>query len=423
MQLLEDLQWRGLLYDQTEGVADALQAGSMTGYIGFDPSALSLHVGNLLPIMGLARLQRHGHAPIALVGGATGMIGDPSGKTQERQLLTADRVEENCRAIRAQLERFLDFDAGQLSARLVNNGDWLVGMDLMDFLRDVGKHFTVNSMLAKESVKVRLQAEEGISYTEFSYMLLQAYDFVVLNDRYGCNLQMGGSDQWGNITAGIELLRRIRSKKAYGVVFPLVTSSSGAKFGKTEAGAVWLDAQMTSPYRFYQFWINTNDSDAVRYLKYFTWLEQEEIAALEQALGEAPEQRQAQKRLAREMTRMVHGETALEKALKASQVLFGGEVEGLSADDIEDIFADVPSSRIAARQLADGVGLMTALAESGLTASKGEAKRLIQGGGISVNNRKVSDFRAVLDRNQAIAGSYIVLRRGSKNYHLLKAVE
>ncbi|HSR50033.1 MAG TPA: tyrosine--tRNA ligase [Acidobacteriota bacterium] len=423
MQLLEDLKWRGLLYDQTEGLPEALQAGPLTGYIGFDPSARSLHVGNLLPMMQLARLQRHGHRPIALVGGGTGMIGDPSGKTQERQLLTAERVEENCQCIRAQLEPFLDFEAGDFSARLVNNSEWLVGMDLIAFLRDVGKHFTVNSMLAKESVKGRLEREEGISYTEFSYMLLQAYDFVVLNDRYGCDLQMGGSDQWGNITAGIDLLRRVRSKKAHGLVFPLVTTSAGVKFGKTEAGAVWLDPELTSPYRFYQFWINTDDRDAIRYLKSFTFLEKDEVAELGKALEEAPEQRTAQKRLASEMTALVHGPTALDKALKASHVLFGGEVEGLSADEIQDIFADVPSSGIPATQLAQGVGLMTVLAESGLTSSKGEAKRLIQGGGISVNNRKVNDFRTTLDPQQAIEGRFIVLRRGSKNYHLLKVVE
>jgi tyrosyl-tRNA synthetase len=278
MNVFEEFEWRGLIYDASEGLKEALAGQKITGYIGFDPTAPSLHVGSLLPIMGLVRLQQYGHTPVALVGGGTGMIGDPSGKTEERQLLSKEQIEYNLEGIRAQLSRFLDFEARTNKALLVNNADWLVPVSMVDFLRDVGKHFTVNYMLAKESVKRRY--EEGISFTEFSYMLLQAYDFLVLHDRYGCTLQMGGSDQWGNIVAGIELIRKLRGTRCYALVSPLVTTSAGIKFGKTEAGSVWLDANLTSPYRFYQFWFNTDDRDVVKYLKFFTMLNRQEIATL-----------------------------------------------------------------------------------------------------------------------------------------------
>ena len=272
MNVFEEFQWRGMLYDASEGLEEAVATHSITGYIGFDPTAASLHVGSLLPIMGLVHLQKHGHTPIALVGGGTGMIGDPSGKTQERQLLSKEQIEYNIEGIRAQLSLFLDFEVKTNRAMLVNNADWLAPIPMVDFLRDVGKHFTVNYMLAKESVKRRYEEGDGISFTEFSYMLLQAYDFLVLHDRYACKLQMGGSDQWGNIVAGTELIRKMRAAKGYGLVFPLVTTSAGIKFGKTEAGSIWLDPNLTSPYRFYQFWINTDDSDVVKNLKYFTML-------------------------------------------------------------------------------------------------------------------------------------------------------
>src|SRR6266478_7716019 len=330
MNVYDEFRWRGMLYDASEGLEEVLAKQKIAAYIGFDPTAASLHVGSLLPIMGLVRLQQYGHTPIALVGGGTGMIGDPSGKTLERQLLSKEQIEHNLEGIREQLSHFLDFEARTNAAMLVNNADWLAPLSLVDFLRDTGKYFTVNYMLAKESVKRRYEQGDGISFTEFSYMLLQAYDFLVLFDRYDCTLQMGGSDQWGNIVAGIELIRKLRGARGYGAVFPLVTTSAGIKFGKTEAGSVWLDPNLTSPYRFYQFWINTDDRDVVKYLKFFTMLNRQEIAALEALTASAPEKRAAQKRLAEEVTLMVHGEYNLRKAIQASQVLFGGEIADLS---------------------------------------------------------------------------------------------
>jgi len=411
-----------MLYDASEGLEEALATRKITGYIGFDPTAASLHVGSLLPIMGLARLQQHGHIPIALVGGGTGMIGDPSGKTQERQLLSKEQIEYNVEGLRAQLSRFLDFEVRTNRAMLINNADWLANIPMVDFLRDVGKHFTVNYMLAKESVKRRYEEGDGISFTEFSYMLLQSYDFLVLYDRYDCTLQMGGSDQWGNIVAGTELIRKIRGTKGYGLVFPLVTTSAGVKFGKTEAGSVWLDPKLTSPYRFYQFWINTDDSDVVKYLKYFTMLDQQAITELEQTVIVAPDKREAQKRLAEEVTRMVHGEENLHKAIRASQVLFGGEVADLSASDVLDIFAEVPSSELTSETIAgDGVSLVDLVINSGFAPSKGAARRLIEEGGIYINNRRISDSQATIDRSIFIDGQFLVLRKGARKYHLVKA--
>jgi tyrosyl-tRNA synthetase len=428
VNVYEEFEWRGLVYDATPGLRELLDREKLTAYIGFDPTAASLHVGSLLPIMGLARLQRHGHSPIAIAGGGTGMIGDPSGKTQERQLLTPEKVEENLAGIRGQLARFLDFDAAANPARIVNNADWLATIPLIDFLRDVGKHFSVNAMMAKESVRRRLEGEEGLSYTEFSYMLLQAYDFLVLYDRYGCRLQMGGSDQWGNITAGADLIRRLRGesattegKLAHGLVFPLVTTAAGVKFGKTEAGTVWLDPELTSPFRFYQFWINTDDRDAVPYLKSFTWLTREEIVELEETLVSAPQERAAQRRLAREVTRMLHGETALAKAERASAVLFGEEISELHPGDVLDIFADVPSVEIARPRLdGDGLPLADLLVASGLVPSKGEARRSIQGGGIYLNNRRVGEEKKGVTLADSIAGEVLVLRKGRKEYRLVR---
>lgn len=424
MSILEELTWRGLLYDASEGVADRLAAGPTSLYIGFDPTASSLHVGSLLQILGLARMQRYGHRPIALVGGGTGMIGDPSGKSQERQLLTPEKVTENLVGLREQLSRFLDFESGDSSALMVDNGDWLNSIHLVEFLRDIGKHFTVNYMMAKDSVKTRIDKEEGLSFTEFSYMLLQSYDFLVLYDKYGCELQMGGSDQWGNITAGAELVRKLRRKKAYGIVQPLVTSSSGVKFGKTESGTIWLDAERTSPYRFYQFWLNTDDADVVRYLKYFTWLSQDDIQELAAGHESAPQQRAAHRKLASEVTTMVHGATALDRAVRSSEVLFGAAIEDLPMDEILDIFDDVPSSRQPKSTLeGDGKALVEMLAESGLAASKGAAKRLVRDGGAYVNNRRVTDERARLTHDDLLHGHLLVLRAGQKKYHLVNLGE
>jgi tyrosyl-tRNA synthetase len=423
MNLFDELEWRGLVYDHTEGAKEVLAKEIVTGYIGFDPTAASLHVGSLLPIMVLARMQRCGQHPIALAGGGTGLIGDPSGKTVERQLLTKEGVEENTQGIKLQLSRFLDFDSKNNPARLVNNADWLTTIPFVDFLRDVGKHFTVNQMLARESVKRRLEQEEGISYTEFSYMLLQAYDFLELYDRYNCTLQMGGSDQWGNILSGIDLIRRLRAGKAYGLVSPLVTTASGVKFGKTEAGAVWLDAKLTSPYRFYQFWLNTTDQDVIQYLKFFTWLGKAEIDELSEKLQAQPEKREAQRALAAEITSIVHGATELEKAQRASQVLFGGEIAGLTADEVLDIFNDVPSSELQREKLSGGgLTITDALVTSGLAPSKAEARRLVEGGGVYLNNVRITDNKTTITSAQTVEGRFFVLRKGQKQYHLVKVV-
>jgi tyrosyl-tRNA synthetase len=423
MNLYDEFEWRGMVHEATPELREILSKEKLTAYIGFDPSAASLHVGSLLPVMGLARLQRFGHTPIAIAGGGTGLIGDPSGKTKERQLLTHEQVEENLAGIKEQLSRFLNFDAANNAASIINNADWLAPITMMEFLRDVGKYFTVNNLLAKEAIKRRLETEEGISFTEFSYPLLQAYDYLVLHDQHGCNLQMGGSDQWGNIIAGIDLIRRLRSARAHGLVFPLVTTAAGVKFGKTEAGAVWLDAKLTSPYRFYQFWLNTDDRDAITYLKFFTWLSKEEISELEENVSAEPEKRKTQRELARQVTAMVHGETALEKALRASEVLFGKEISGLSVQEILDIFADVPSTELERSKFdGDAFTLGDALVVSGLAPSKGEAKRLVQGGGVCVNNRRVSDARQVITASELIDGQLLVLRKGAKHYHVIKVV-
>lgn len=418
--IYDELQWRGLIYDGSEGVAEHLAQGSATLYIGFDPTAASLHVGSLLQIMALARMQRFGHRPIGLVGGGTGLIGDPSGKTVERQMLTKEKVRENLEGIRAQLSLFLDFEAKNNAAVLIDNGDWLNGIGLIDFLRDIGKHFTVNYMLAKDSVKRRLESEEGISYTEFSYLLLQSYDFLVLSDRFGCTLQMGASDQWGNITAGTELIRRLRQKKAYGLVSPLVTSASGVKFGKTEAGTVWLDGQLTSPYRFYQFWLNTTDADVGTYLKYFTWMTAPEIDELMGRHLEAPHERLAQKRLAQDVTQMLHGPTAVAQAEHSSKILFGGELGHLRATEALEIFAEVPSSTLERSRLEQGLSFVDLFTESGLASSKSEARRKIKEGGAYLNNLRVTDEKAMLDLADFLEGQVAILRKGRKEYHLVR---
>lgn len=417
----EELRWRGLVYDSTENVPQMLANGPVAVYNGFDATADSLHVGHLVPLISLARLQRCGHIPIALAGGGTSMIGDPSGKTSERQLLSREAIEANVESVKEQLSHFLDFDNKTNPARLMNNADWLLSLNLVDFLRDVGKYFTVNYMINKDSVKTRLAREDGISFTEFSYMLLQSYDYLHLHDHAGCTLQTGGSDQWGNITAGVELIRRMRGKPTGALVYPLITKADGTKFGKTESGAVWLSRQRTSPYRFYQFWFNTDDRDIVDYLKFFTWLERDEIGDLENAVAQQPEKREAQRRLAREMTRTVHDETALAKAEQASQVLFGGELAGLSAAEVADIFADVPSATVPCRHFEGaGMPLVDVLTECGALKSKGEARRAIEAGGIYLNNSRVGDVSFKVAIGDAIDRKLIILRRGRKNYWLVR---
>jgi len=423
--VFDDFKWRGLVYDCTEGLPEVLAKEKVTAYIGFDPTSDSLQVGNLLALMGLARLQRYGHTPLGLAGGGTGMIGDPSGKKSERQMLSVEQVEANVEAIKKQLARFLDFEVKGNTAQIVNNADWLRSVTMMEFLRDVGKHFTVNYMMAKDSVKTRLDRDSGISYAEFSYQLLQAYDFLQLYDRYNCTLQSGGSDQWGNILSGVALIRRKRSGRApaHGLVYPLVTDAEGNKLGKTERGTIWLDAEKTSPYRYYQFWLNQGDAEAVDYLKYFTWLERDEIEDLAQKTAERPERREAQRALAEAMTRITHGETSLDRALKASSVLFGGDMAGLDSADIQDIFADVPSSDVArSRVEGAGVGIVDLLDELQVTRSKGEARRLVKNGGIYVNNVKVEGEASSVALSDAIDGKFIVLRRGKKSYHLVRLI-
>jgi tyrosyl-tRNA synthetase len=418
---IRELKWRGVLYDHTEGLEEL--TGRVVGYIGFDPTAKSLHVGSLLPLITLSRFQRFGNIPIAVIGGGTGLIGDPSGKTKERPLLSKEEIEENIEGIKAQIEKFLDFKAKENPAKLVNNYDWLGEIKLVDFLREVGKHITVNYMLQKESVRNRLQREEGISFTEFSYMLLQAYDFLMLYDRENCVLQMGGSDQWGNITAGIDLIRKMRGGKAYGLVFPLITTSSGVKFGKTEEGTVWLDPNLTSPFKFYQFWINTDDADVIRYLKYFTFLGEREIEELEESLKREPEKREPHRVLAREVTRMVHGEDAMRRAERASKVLFGEEIKDLNLREILEIFSDVPSREIPKERFeGEGYPLVELLVDVGLFPSKGEARRAISGGGVYVNNIRVSDVQDKISLLRAIEGKVLILRKGKKNYLLVKLV-
>jgi tyrosyl-tRNA synthetase len=420
--IYEELKWRGLLYDETEGVRELLSSEKITLYNGFDPTGASLHVGSLMPMIQLARFQRFGHTPIAIAGGGTGMIGDPSGRSEERNLLSRGEIEANLQGIKGQLASILDFEARSNPARIINNADWLASISMMDFLRDVGKHFTVNYMTAKDSIKSRLEREEGISFTEFSYMLLQAYDFLTLFDNYDCRLQTGGSDQWGNIVAGVELIRRMRGERAHGLVYPLITRADGSKFGKTAAGtSVWLNPERTSPYRFYQFWLNTDDATVVDYLKYFTFLDRAAIEELAHAVEEQPEKREAQRRLAEEMTRMVHGETALSRAELASEVLFGGDLEGLGADDIADIFSDVPSSDVPKSAFEDGgVSLVDLIADSELASSKGQAKRDIKGGGIYLNNVRVTDRERMATLDDAIEGEYLVLRKGRRRYHLVR---
>lgn len=417
-----ELKWRGLVYDHTEQVPEVLAKEKVSIYNGFDPTADSLHIGNLVPLMVMARMQRFGHTPILLAGGGTGTVGDPSGRSSERNLLTTDQIEANLVKVKAQLASVLDFEVKSNPAVMVNNGDWLSKLNLLDFLRDTGKHFTVNYMLAKDSVKSRIQREDGISYTEFSYMLLQAYDYLHLYENYGCTMQTGGSDQWGNIVAGVELIRKVKGEKANAMVFPLITQADGSKFGKTAAGTnAWLDPKRTSPYRFYQFWLNTDDADVINYMQYFTWLTQPEISEFQNMLDERPEQREAQRRLAQDLTRMIHGETAVSKSEQAAKVLFGGDLDGLDASDIQDIFADVPSSELPKSELdGEGFSVIDLLVDAKLAQSKGDARRTIKGGGLYLNNQRIENAGQLVTTNDLFDGKFLVLRKGRKKYHLVK---
>ncbi|WP_205500685.1 tyrosine--tRNA ligase [Rufibacter psychrotolerans] len=435
MNLIEELRWRGMLQDTMPGTEDQLNAGMTTAYIGFDPTASSLHIGNLATIMLLVHLQRAGHKPIALVGGATGMIGDPSGKSAERNLLSEDVLRANQEGIQKQLEKFLQFDGVANAAEIVNNYDWFKEFSFLDFLRQVGKHLTVNYMMKKESVQKRITAQEGengaegLSFTEFSYQLLQGYDYYHLYKHKNVRLQMGGSDQWGNITSGTELIRRMEGGKAYALTTPLVTKADGSKFGKSESGNVWLDPTMTSPYKFYQFWLNVADEEAENLVKRFTLLPQEEIAALVAEHQQAPHLRVMQKALAREVTTTVHSKEEYESAVEASQILFGkGDLEtlrNLPEQTLLAVFEGVPQIEVPRDQLANGtqaVDFLSELTQNQIFESKGEAKKMIQNGGVSINRQKVAKPDEALTQD-LLQGKYLVVQKGKKNYYLVKAVE
>ncbi len=423
--VLADFRARELLHQFTFGdQPDWLATRSVTAYAGFDPTADSLHIGHLLPALGLARLQRAGHRPIAVVGGGTGLIGDPSGKASERPMLTRDDIAANTAGIAAQLRRLLDFE-GPRGAVLVDNAEWLCQLRLVDFLRDIGKHFTVNTMVQRDSVQLRLATEQGISFTEFTYALLQAFDFLELFDRYGCRLQIGGSDQWGNILDGRELIRVLRGAEAHGLTQVLVTKADGSKFGKSESGNVWLDPKRTSPYRFHQFWLNVDDADAVRYLKFFTFLPVEEIDLLGARHASDPAKREAQRALADAVTELVHGADALQSVKRAAAVLFeGGDLRVLNAAELEDGLGEAP--RVPAPRADFGtprLDLPSALVLAGLVKSKGEARTHIQNGAVAINQQVEKDVRRVLSAADLLAGRYVVLRRGKKNYGLIELAD
>jgi len=420
MNIFEELRWRGLIADCTdaEELGKRLAAAPITLYCGFDPTADSLHVGNLVPLLALRRFQLAGHHPIALAGGATGLIGDPSGKTAERQLLTRELLSHNIASVKKQLAKLLDFETKQNPARLLDNADWTTPISFLDFLREVGKHFTVNMMVAKESVRARMEDREtGLSYTEFSYMLLQAFDFYELRRQHNCELQIGGSDQWGNITAGMDLCRKKLGAHVFGLTLPLITNADGSKFGKSVAGAIYLDPRRTSVYRFYQFWIRTDDRDVIARLKYFTFLTQEEIADLEKQHAEKPEARAAHKALATSVTDMIHGPAATAEAVRASEILFGGGVEGISESTFNDIVGEVPTKELPrARFDGDGMPLVELLVEAALCPSKGQARKDIEGGGININNARETNPQRHVGADSLLFGRYLLLRKGKRNY-------
>jgi tyrosyl-tRNA synthetase len=417
--VVQMLRERGLLEDMTSPDLEKRVEQPLVVYAGFDPTSESLQAGNYAAIMVLAHFQRCGHRVIALVGGATGMIGDPSGKSSERNLLSPEQVDRNLKGIRENLSRFLDFNHPTFPARIVNNGDWFAPFTFVDFLREVGKHFRMGQMLSKESVKARLASESGMSFAEFSYQLLQAYDFLKLYETDGCLLQIGGSDQWGNITAGIDLIRKLKGVEAYGLTIPLVCDSTGQKFGKSEGNAIYLDANKTSFYDFYQFFLRVADSDVIRFLRVFTFLDAGALAELEESTRREPEKRLAQKRLAEEVTRAVHGENGLSVALRASAVLFGESMEGLRAQDLLSIFSNVPSASLPRAEVA-GAGVLDLAVNAGFCKSKGEARRLVQNGGFYVNNVRVPHADATLSPAELIDGRIVVLRSGKKTFHIVK---
>ncbi len=425
MNFIEELKWRGMLHQSTPGAEEKLSSGSVTGYCGFDPTASSLQVGNLAAIMLMVQFQRAGHKPIALVGGATGVVGDPSGKSEERNLLSKADVEHNLECIKKQLAKFLDFDCGDNSAEIVNNHDWFGEMKFLDFLRDIGKHLTISYMMAKDSVKSRM--ESGISFTEFSYQLLQGYDFHYLNQNKGCVVQFGGSDQWGNITAGTELIRRISGNESHAITAPLVTRADGTKFGKSASGQkLWLDPNLTSPYKFYQFWLNVEDSVAGKYLRVFTLLSKDEVEALEKEHEAAPHLRVLQTRLADEVTTLVHSAEALESAKKTSQILFGNSttdaLRELSEQDFLDVFEGVPHSTVTKAQVEAGLSLMECSINAGIFTSNGDFRRGIQGNALAVNKVKVTDEKAMVSPDMLLNGKYLLLQKGKKNYFIVEVI-
>jgi tyrosyl-tRNA synthetase len=422
MNLLDELSWRGMIQDIMPGTREQLEKELTTGYIGFDPTADSLHIGSLLPILLLVHFQKAGHKPIALIGGATGMVGDPSGKSEERNLLNEETLQRNILGVKAQLEQFLNFSPTlPNAAELVNNYDWFKSISFIDFLRDTGKHITVNYMMAKDSVKKRIEGETGISYTEFAYQLMQAYDFYWLFQLKQCKLQMGGSDQWGNMTTGTELIRRKCGGEAFVFTNPLVTKSDGGKFGKTEAGNIWLDPAKTSPYQFYQFWLNASDTDATRWIKLFTFLTREEIDSITETHLQNPSARTLQRKLASEVTSFVHGQAELSKAIETTEKLFSNQqapIESLSETDLEQI-QGVIKVEVDKASLAEGIDIVSLLANTGIFPSKGEARKTIQGGGVSINRKKIESVELKVDSSFLLHQRYILIQKGKKNYFLI----
>lgn len=421
MNLIEELRWRGMIQDIMPGTEEQLNKEQTSAYIGFDPTADSLHIGSLVPILLLVHLQKAGHKPYALVGGATGMVGDPSGKSEERNLLSEDILQRNQNGVKKQLEKFLDFDEGKANAaEMVNNYDWFKEMYFLDFIRDVGKHITVNYMMAKDSVKKRIEGENGISFTEFSYQLIQGYDFYWLYRHHNCKLQMGGSDQWGNITTGTELIRRKANGEAFAFTCPLLTKSDGGKFGKTEKGNIWLDAEKTSPYQFYQFWLNAADDDAKKWIKIFTFLSKEEINNLIQQHEQDASQRLLQKKLSKEITKFVHGEEGLKQALETTEKLFANQsapAESLNEDDLKNMEGVV---KINYTLPANGIDITSFLAETNVFSSKGEARKMIQNGGVSINRNKVDNLQMMIDASLLLHAKYLLIQKGKKNYYLVE---
>ena len=425
MGIIEELEWRDLISNCTdrEGLQERLAKGPITLYCGFDPTADSLHVGSLVPLLALRRFQLCGHHPIAIAGGATGSIGDPSGKTAERQLLTHELLKANIEGVKVQLGSFMEFEGVENAAQLVDNADWTAPLSFLDVLRDIGKHFKVNAMVSKESVRARMEDRDvGISYTEFSYMILQALDFHYLCETQDCELQVGGSDQWGNITAGIDLIHRKQNRQAYGLTLPLITNADGTKFGKTESGAVWLDVNRTSIYQFYQFWVRVDDRDVVRYLKYFTFLSRDEVEELASQHEAEPHARIAHKALAREVTALVHGEEAVTEAIRASEILFGGELEGITEATFREVAGEVPTCELSTDRFGgEGLWLPELLHEAGLAQSRGQARKDVKGGGVYVNGKRIDDEQHKLTASDLMFGKYVLLRRGKRNYAVVIA--